>query len=190
MPTIDWSRAGSAGEECACSVVVGFTGRGYCDGEILGSYDPETDSYVGGVSQEIFDQWIEDNIDLDLRNGESTIWTREESSRIRKTMVNGLGPGPADVIASYRTARGDRIEYYIGRGGEVEGDACCLLQTASGHVLIAGCAVGHPYCCCDILDFGNSDGSSSSMALDGTSGGALVRSLVDCAREYLYNQVH
>eukprot|EP00567_Pseudictyota_dubia_P013967 CAMPEP_0197464498 /NCGR_PEP_ID=MMETSP1175-20131217/64054_1 /TAXON_ID=1003142 /ORGANISM="Triceratium dubium, Strain CCMP147" /LENGTH=208 /DNA_ID=CAMNT_0043000479 /DNA_START=823 /DNA_END=1450 /DNA_ORIENTATION=- len=208
MPTIDWNRAGCAGDQCASDVVVGFSGPRYVDHEILG--------------QEVFEQWIEENIDADLRNDDANLWMKDESAPSETTMTNGMGPGPADVIAVYRTPRGDRIEYYVGRGGDLEDDACCLLETSavyrtprgdrieyyvgrggdleddacclletsSGHVLIAGCSMCHPYVCCDILDFGNSDGSTRVMQLDGTSGAALVRTLIHSARNYLYKQRH
>lgn len=176
MPTIDWNRAGCAGDQCASDVVVGFSAPRYVDHEIIG--------------QEVFEQWIEENIDADLRNDDANLWMKDESAPSETTMTNGMGPGPADVIAVYRTPRGDRIEYYVGRGGDLEDDACCLLETSSGHVLIAGCSMCHPYVCCDILDFGNSDGSTRVMQLDGTSGAALVRTLIHSARNYLYNQRH
>lgn len=183
MPTIDWPRAATAGQTRAFSVVIGFSGRPYCDSEVL---DPH-----GGVSPEGFYEWIEANIDPDLRNEDGNVWGMGEDRSRQVPMSNGYGSGPADVVAAYRSARGDRIEYYVGgEDGNMAGDAVCLLQTASGHILIAGVSRGKPYVCCDILDYAKNDGGmTEAMMLDASSGGALVRTLIESATQYLYYQM-
>uniref|UniRef100_A0A7S4N265 Uncharacterized protein n=1 Tax=Odontella aurita TaxID=265563 RepID=A0A7S4N265_9STRA len=182
MPTIDWHRAGTAGLSRGFAVVIGFSGRPYCDSEVL---DPHS-----GVSPEAFYEWVESNIDSDLRNEDGNLWGLGDDRSRQVPMSNSHGSGIADVVASFRSSRGDRIEYYVGRDGNVAGDAVCLLQTKSGHIMIAGVSRGKPYVCCDMLDYAKSDGGmTEAMMLDPSSGEALVRTLIESATQYLFYQM-
>ena len=77
-----------------------------------------------------------------------------------------------------------------GTWNEISGDNVAALQTATGSVLIAGCASCHPFVACDLFEFGNSDGSSDPTQFDSSSGESLLMSLCEAAETYAYDQVH
>ena len=71
-----------------------------------------------------------------------------------------------------------------------EENVCLLEAKEQGLVLIVGCASSHPYVACNLLTFGNSDGSTRPTRLDTSSPNALILSGLALAEEYLYRQSH
>eukprot|EP00929_Paragymnodinium_shiwhaense_P051255 TRINITY_DN25803_c0_g1_i1.p1 TRINITY_DN25803_c0_g1~~TRINITY_DN25803_c0_g1_i1.p1 ORF type:complete len:177 (-),score=41.90 TRINITY_DN25803_c0_g1_i1:243-773(-) len=176
---MDWAKAG---EECQCenpsSLIPGFVGGFVCDEENLEHYPQETFAELLNTLKGVID---------------SSAWVRQEVDCSDKRLHNGLGSASA-VVERFVTPSGDRIEAWRpavqGENCDLDEDNCALLETAGGHVLIVGCACGHPYIGCKMLDFGNSDGSTDALPFDTSSGDALLKSMCSIAVTYLYEQEH
>eukprot|EP00039_Didymoeca_costata_P021315 m.344173 g.344173 ORF g.344173 m.344173 type:complete len:175 (-) comp23920_c0_seq1:277-801(-) len=104
---------------------------------------------------------------------------------------NGLNTGFAQITA-WRSNNGDRFELWSvdGQGSDVDGDRFAVLELHTGEKLIVGCMLCHPYVCCNVVGFANSDGSSEWEELQGNSAAELLEACIQRATTYLFDQDH
>lgn len=198
---IDWAKAGNCWENPSDAFIGDASNmKHYVDSEILGPYDYETDTHgPGGTSIETYRAFSQRLKEAALSSSDGddddVEWTCERGHGI---LQNGCESERADII-SYKKKKKDgdewscRVEYWEHNPteGSYEEDNVCLLEaTEQGLVLIVGCASSHPYVACNLLCFGNSDGSTDTTRLDTSSPNALIISAIALAEEYLYEQGH
>jgi hypothetical protein len=195
MARINWQLAGEAWE-CPSHIIAGWDGESFCDTEVLGEWNEETNTFgAGGVERNTLETFLDDlKLEMSERNWVPFTTQPQPTDPPRQCVLsNGLGNCPASVVGFF-TGEGDRIELWQpaanSNAGDLQDDNLALLQTSGGRVLIAGCACGHPFMCCNLFEFGNSDGSTDAENFDTASGELFVKSLCSIADKYVYEQEH
>eukprot|EP00039_Didymoeca_costata_P006785 m.93219 g.93219 ORF g.93219 m.93219 type:complete len:182 (+) comp13391_c0_seq1:90-635(+) len=167
------------------------------DWETIGE---ETDENIpGGDVPYALDSELEEVLQRDawdkfaervIRKGKAVNWGEKLPMRVG-TYINGNASGTGE-ITSWKSANGDRFELWSveGQSHFLNGDRLAALELNSGEKLIVGCNMCHPYVTCNVICFGNTDGSSKWEPLLSTSPADLLEAIVNRATEYLFDQDH
>ena len=113
----------------------------------------------------------------------------------RRMILHEMRSIPARV-RRWRSGTGGkhhRLEYwYTVEQGDTD---YIILQTDGGKLLIVGVISGHPFLVCNLLNFGNSDGSSGRVGQPRlvqkiADAGTVVDAALEAAEQTLYQQIH